>query len=65
MKVKEGFVPVQQKLRRLSLAVRQAVSEELKNLLKHDIIKRVDASPWVSPIVVTQKKVVEFACALI
>lgn len=34
VKVKEGFVPVQQKLRRLPLSVRQAVSDELKNLLE-------------------------------
>jgi len=56
VKVKEGFIPVQQKLRRLPLSVRQAVSDELKHLLEQDIIERVDASPWVSPIVVTQKK---------
>jgi len=65
VKVKEGFIPVQQKLRRLPLSVRQAVSDDLKHLLEQDIIERVDASPWVSPIVVTQKRGVEFACALI
>lgn len=51
-KGKEGLVPVQQKLR-LPLSVRQAVSDRLKNLLEQDIIEWVDASPWVSPVVVT------------
>ena len=49
-------VPVQQKLRRLPFAVRQAVSEELKDLQDKGIIERIDASPWVSPIVVTHKR---------
>uniref|UniRef100_A0A3B3WSA7 CCHC-type domain-containing protein n=1 Tax=Poecilia mexicana TaxID=48701 RepID=A0A3B3WSA7_9TELE len=49
-------VPVQQKLRRLPFSVRQAVSEELKDLQDKGIIERIDASPWVSPIVVTQRR---------
>ena len=47
-------IPVQQKLRRLPFSVRQAVTEELKDLQDRGIIERIDASPWVSPIVVTQ-----------
>lgn len=56
IKIREGVQPVQQKLRRLPLSVRQAVSEELEWLLDMDVIERIDASPWVSPIVVTLKK---------
>lgn len=44
-------MPVQQKLRRLLSSARQAVSDELKTLLEHDIIERVNASPRVSLIV--------------
>ncbi len=32
------------------------MSTELNRLLAADVIERVDASPWVSPIVVTQNK---------
>uniref|UniRef100_A0A096M937 CCHC-type domain-containing protein n=1 Tax=Poecilia formosa TaxID=48698 RepID=A0A096M937_POEFO len=49
-------VPVQQKLRRLPFSIREAVSEELKDLQDKGIIERIDASPWVSPIVVTQRR---------
>ncbi|XP_064464778.1 uncharacterized protein K02A2.6-like [Ornithodoros turicata] len=48
--------PVQQKLRRLPLEVRQKVSEELQKLEQSDIIERIDASEWVSPIVAVWKK---------
>ncbi|XP_037611722.1 uncharacterized protein K02A2.6-like [Sebastes umbrosus] len=56
VKVREGVQPVQQKLRRLPLSVKQAVSAELERLLEMDVIERIDASPWVSPIVVTLRK---------
>ena len=32
------------------------MSDELNKLLSSGVIERIDASPWVSPIVVTQKK---------
>ncbi|RXN18198.1 gypsy-16 si [Labeo rohita] len=48
--------PVQQKLRRLPLSDRDAVSAELRYLENHGIIEKIDSSEWVSPIVVTQKK---------
>uniref|UniRef100_A0A096LWH5 CCHC-type domain-containing protein n=1 Tax=Poecilia formosa TaxID=48698 RepID=A0A096LWH5_POEFO len=48
--------PVRQKLRRLPFAVRAPVSAELNRLLKAGVIERIDASPWVSPIVVTGRK---------
>lgn len=47
--------PVRQKLRLLSLSVRNAVSNELQRLLDLGVIERVDASQWISPIVVVQK----------
>lgn len=54
--VKTSVPPLQQKLRRLPLEVRQKVSEELHKLEQQDIIERIDASEWVSPIVVVWKK---------
>ncbi|KAJ8014421.1 hypothetical protein DPEC_G00040040 [Dallia pectoralis] len=54
--MKPEAVPVHQKLRRLPFSVRQDVSKELKDLQEMDIIECIDASPWVSPIVVTQRK---------
>lgn len=56
VKIRDNAVPVQQKLRRLPFAVRQSVSEELDKLLKAGIIEKIDASPWISPIVVTTRK---------
>lgn len=53
VKLSNNAVPVRQKLRRLPLSIRSA---ELDHLLKEGIIEKIDASPWVSPIVVTQKK---------
>ena len=48
--------PVHQKLRRLTFSVRQAISGEIKALQDKGIIECIDASPWVSPIVVTQRR---------
>ncbi|CAI5683364.1 unnamed protein product [Oreochromis niloticus] len=56
VKVRPEVKPIQQKLRRLPLSVREAVSAELKNLEEHGIIEKIDASEWVSPIVVTRRK---------
>lgn len=56
VKVRQDFPPVTAKLRRLPLAVRDAVTDELRRLEKEDIIERVEASEWVSPIVVIPKK---------
>ncbi|XP_064469135.1 uncharacterized protein K02A2.6-like [Ornithodoros turicata] len=44
------------KLRMLPLQIRDDVSKELKKLLDMDVIEPIDASPWVSPLVVTKKK---------
>lgn len=48
--------PVLQKLRHLPFAVRASVTAELDRLLKAGVIERIDASPWVSPIVVTRRR---------
>ena len=50
------MTPVQQKLRRFPLSVREAVSQELKKLVKLDVIEPIESSEWVSPIVVTMNK---------
>lgn len=56
VKTRPEVRPVQQKLRRLPLSVRDAVSAELRYLEQHGIIEKTDSSEWVSPIAVTQKK---------
>ena len=48
--------PVIQPLRRIPLALRDGVSAELQLLLEAGIIEPVDASPWVSNLVVAKKK---------
>lgn len=40
----------------VALIIRDTVSAELKRLLDADIIERIDVSPWVSPVAVTQHK---------
>ncbi|ROL51121.1 Retrovirus-related Pol polyprotein from transposon 17.6 [Anabarilius grahami] len=51
-----GLTPVRQKLRRLPLSIRKEVSTELNRLLTAGIIEPVDASEWVSPLVVVRKR---------
>lgn len=48
--------PVIQPLRRIPLALRDAVEAELRRLVEADVIEPVDASPWVSNLVIAQKK---------
>ncbi len=52
----DSVPPVSYKLRRLPFAIRDAVSTELDRLLKVGVIEKIYSSPWVSPIVVVQKK---------
>ncbi len=55
--VRSDVLPVQyQKLCRQPFAVRDAVSQALKRLESEGIIEKGDSSPWVSPLVVIQKK---------
>lgn len=56
VKIRPEVKPVQQPLRRLPFSVREAVSQEIKKLVEQDIIEAVEASEWISPIVVTKKK---------
>ena len=48
--------PVRQGLRRLPLALRDEVSTELKRMLDMDLIEKIDASPWISNLVLVRKK---------
>lgn len=50
VKIREGVQPVQQKLPRLPLSVRQAVSAKLERLLDMDVIERIDASRGYLPL---------------
>lgn len=56
VKVRYNVPPVQSKLRRLPITLRDAVSEEIFRLEHQGIIERVNASEWVSPIVVVRKQ---------
>ncbi|XP_070378207.1 uncharacterized protein [Dermacentor albipictus] len=53
---RQGMKPVSSKLRRLPLALRDQVTNELRRLEDCDVIERVEASEWVSPLVVVLKK---------
>ena len=48
--------PVIQPLHRSPLALRDDISSELQSMLDGDIIEQVNASPWISNIVVAKKK---------
>ena len=50
-KIDPSVKPISQPLRRLPLSVREEVSAELKRLEE-----RIEASPWVSNIVIARKK---------
>ena len=52
----QTIAPVRQPLRRLPLALRDEVSAELRKLMDLDLIEKVDASPWVSNLVLVRKK---------
>ena len=54
--LKEGAVPVQQKLRTLPFALRDEVGAHLKELEEQGVIERIDRSAWISPIVVSRKR---------
>jgi hypothetical protein len=48
--------PVRQPLRRLPLALHDEVSAELQQMIKLDLIEKIDASQWVSNVVPIRKK---------
>ena len=56
VQIRSEVRPVRQKLRRLPVSVRQAVTTELRDLENQGIIEKIDSSEWVSPIVVTSRK---------
>ena len=56
VQLRDGAVPVQQKLRPLPLSVREEVKQHLHDLEKQQIIERGDGSPWISPIVVSRRR---------
>ena len=51
--VKDDVPRVQQKMRPLPYSVKEKVKAHLADLEEKGIIERVDASPWISPLVVT------------
>lgn len=55
VQVNNTVQPVRQKLRLLPLSICKEVSAELNHFLQAGIIERVDASEWVSPLVVARK----------
>lgn len=59
VEVKDDVTLVQQKLPWLPLSVKKAVTADLVHLLNSDVTEKIDASLWVSPIVVTKKKNVD------
>ncbi len=56
VQVNSTVTPVRQKLRCLPLSIRKEVSTELNRLLTAGIIEPIDASEWVSPLVVVRKR---------
>ena len=56
VKTDPNVTPVRQKLRRIPFALRDKVQAEVERLLKEGIIEKVDASPWISNVVVVQKQ---------
>ena len=56
VKLKKDFTTYVSKRRPVPWMVRSKVSAELERLVADDIIERIDASEWVSPIVVVNKK---------
>lgn len=55
-KVDPTVTPVIQPLRRIPLALRDQVSTELQLLLDAGIIEPINASPWISNLVIAKKK---------
>ncbi|XP_003740380.1 uncharacterized protein K02A2.6-like [Galendromus occidentalis] len=53
---KRGARPLQQKVRRLPLTVREQVREELERLETSDVIERIESSEWISALVVVSRK---------
>lgn len=52
----QTVTPVIQRCRRIPLALREEVSQEIHHLESEGIIEPIDSSPWISNIVVVRKK---------
>ena len=52
---REEATPVQHKVRNIPLSVQPALSEEIQRLQNGGILEPIEASKWVSPIVVARK----------
>ena len=52
---RDGETPVQHKVRKIPLSVQPALSDEIKRLQNNGVIEQIEASKWVSPIVVARK----------
>ena len=55
VKLRDGAMLVRQKLRRIPLALREKVSNELKSLVDQDIIEPIQENDWISNVVTVQK----------
>ena len=56
VKQRKNSVPIQQKVRRLPLTTREEVLQEIRKLEADDVIEQIDASEWVSAMVVVKRK---------
>ncbi len=54
--IKEGFKPVRKPQRRMNLALKDIVKEELQKMLDVGFIYPISNSEWVSPLVLVPKK---------
>ena len=54
-RIQEEATPVQHKVRNIPLSMQPALSEEIQRLQNGGIIEPIEASKWVSPIVVARK----------
>lgn len=53
--LKKDCIPVQHKVRRVPIVVREEVKNLIKEMLVAGVIEPVEASPWISPVVITKK----------
>ena len=60
IKLKSNIIPVQHKFQNLPLSLKNEVMAELQKMEDDGIIEKIDASEFVSPLVVVKKSQVEF-----
>ena len=48
--------PVRQTLRQIPFALREKVKQEVQRLVEADVVEKVEASDWISNLVIVQKK---------